>query len=280
MLTLLRCLGEAVVAQGMRGLMGLVPFGEQIYDVAADAIGRYREACREQQLAADLQALVQADSQQVRQEAQQIAREVAAGRSEEEIKQVEAYLNQIPGVARQSLRRPQDPTGTTVPATLQLDDPIQFATVLPRRAPRFRIGEAMPHAPQWRFVELLGSGGFGEVWLVKHTFLDQCRAVKFCLDPAGLPRRELGRSRGALHGGAPKLGRAGRSPQLGWLPLARSSVGLNRREARCHRRRRGTCSPERTTNAEASGATSVRGGRSRTGCPQQVLVAALLAFPW
>jgi hypothetical protein len=55
MLTFLRCVGEAVVAQGMRGLMGLVPFGEQIYDVAANAIERYRELRREQRLAADLQ---------------------------------------------------------------------------------------------------------------------------------------------------------------------------------------------------------------------------------
>jgi hypothetical protein len=38
MLMFLRCVGEALVAQGMRGLMGLVPFGEQVYDVAANAI--------------------------------------------------------------------------------------------------------------------------------------------------------------------------------------------------------------------------------------------------
>jgi hypothetical protein len=163
MLMFLRCVGEAVVAQGMRGLMGLVPFGEQVYDVAANAIERYRQARREQQMAGDLQQVVQADAAQVAHNAQQIAREVAAGQSEDQIRLIEAYLTQIPGVARQSLRRPQDPTGTTVPATLNLHDPIQLANLLPRRAPRFKPGEAMPHAPQWRFVELLGSGGFGEV---------------------------------------------------------------------------------------------------------------------
>ncbi len=188
MMRFLRCVGEALVAQGMRGLMGLAPFGDQIYDVAADAIQRYRQARREQQAAADLQEVVQADMKKIRAEARQIAAEVGAGRSENEIHQIEAYLTQIPGVARQSLRRPQDPSGTTVPASLNLADPIQLAGLMPRRAPRFRIDDVMPNAPQWRFVELLGSGGFGEVWLVRHTFLDQCRAVKFCLDPAGRER--------------------------------------------------------------------------------------------
>ena len=188
MMVFLRCVGEALAAQGMRGLMGLVPFGEQVYDVAANAIERYRQIQREKQVADDLQEVVQADMQQIRAEARQIAREVGAGRTEDEVHQIEAYLSQIPGVARQSLRRPQDPSGTTVPATMNLADPIQLAGLLPRRAPRFRIDDAMPHAPQWRFVELLGSGGFGEVWLVRHTFLDQCRAVKFCLDPLGRER--------------------------------------------------------------------------------------------
>jgi serine/threonine protein kinase len=188
MMMFLRCVGEALVAQGMRGLLGLAPFGEQIYDVAANVIERYRQARREQQVASDLQQVVQADMEQIRAQAHQIARDVGAGRSEDEVRHIEAYLRQIPGVARQSLRRPQDPSGTTVPASLNLSDPIQLAGLLPRRAPRFRIDDVMPHAPQWRFVELLGSGGFGEVWLVRHTFLEQCRAVKFCLDPAGRER--------------------------------------------------------------------------------------------
>jgi hypothetical protein len=188
MMIFLRCVGEALVAQGMRGLLGLAPYGEQVYDVAAEAIERYRQARRQDQMATDLQAVVQADMDQVRVEAQQIAQEVAAGRPEAEVHQVEAYLTQVPGVARQSLRRPKDLSGTTVPADLNLADPIQLASVLPRRAPRFRIGDTVPHNPQWRFVELLGSGGFGEVWLVRHTFLDQRRAVKFCLDPVGRDR--------------------------------------------------------------------------------------------
>ena len=179
----LKCMGEAIVAQGMRGLMGLVPMGEQLFKVSQDAIERYRKARRENKMKEDAEALIQASMEDIREDAKRIAREVAAGHSEEEIIQLEQYLSQIPAVARQSLKRPADPSGTTIPVSLDLLNPIQLATLLPRRAPRFKMGQQVPHAPQWQFRELLGSGGFGEVWLAKHTLIDQFRAFKFCLDP-------------------------------------------------------------------------------------------------
>jgi serine/threonine protein kinase len=72
--------------------------------------------------------------------------------------------------------------GKTVPPQMRLLDPPQLANLLPQRMPRFRSGDKVPHAPQWELVELLGAGGFGEVWLAQNSFLDQQRALKFCLD--------------------------------------------------------------------------------------------------
>jgi serine/threonine protein kinase len=188
MFRFLRCVGQAVVAQGMRGLMGIVPFGEQIFDVARDSIERYRQLNREKELAADLELVVQAEVAIVRDEVAQIVLEVAADRPVEEQRQLAAYLTQIPSVARQSLRRPDDLAGTTVPATLHLNDPIQLSAILPQRPSRFQAGQKVPDAPQWTLQQLLGAGGFGEVWLASHTFLDERRAVKFCLDPAARDR--------------------------------------------------------------------------------------------
>jgi serine/threonine protein kinase len=182
MLLFLRCIGEAVAAKGLRALVGLVPMGEQVVDIAGDAIERYRHLRLEAQIPQAIEEVVQAAAEDVRREARQIAEEVLAGRPAEEVARLGEYLNQVPAVARQSLKRPDDLGGKTVPAQMNLHDPAQLANLLPRRLPRFQPGQPVPHAPQWRFVELLGAGGFGEVWLAQHSFLDQQRAFKFCLD--------------------------------------------------------------------------------------------------
>ena len=75
----LRCIGEAVVAQGMRGLMGFVPMGEKVYDVAANAVERYRIAKRQDQIVSDAEEAVRAGIAEVRSEAHKIALESATG---------------------------------------------------------------------------------------------------------------------------------------------------------------------------------------------------------
>jgi len=183
MFAFMQCVAEAIRAKGMRGLLGLVPYGEQIYEVSADAIKRYKERKRLDKIKDDLEELVRADLKEIREEAAKIAKKVAQDRPIEEQAQLELYLVQIPAIARQSLRRPDDPTGTTVSLALHLDDPHQLASVLPQRPPKFRTGDKVPLAPQWAFEQMLGSGGFGEVWLAQHTFFkSRRRAYKFCLD--------------------------------------------------------------------------------------------------
>jgi len=213
----LQCVGEAIVAQGMRGLMGMVPMGEQLFNVSKDAIERYRKARREKKIKEDAEKVIQARLDEVREEAKRIAHEVAAGLSEEEIIQLELYLAQIPAVARQSLKRPADPSGTTIPAAFNLENPIELAALLPRRAPRFRMGEQVPHAAEWKFQELLGSGGFGEVWLARHSFLDQFRAFKFCLDPTS--RDRLLRHEGEVVKRVMKASTAVKENESGVVPL-------------------------------------------------------------
>jgi serine/threonine protein kinase len=101
--------------------------------------------------------------------------------------QVEAYLSQFQASARQAARILGDPSATTVPGTVGVDDPAQLAVFLPQRSPRFTIGDTVPGLPSWRLVEPLGSGGFGEVWKAENPY-SGVTAFKFFLDPTARGR--------------------------------------------------------------------------------------------
>jgi hypothetical protein len=126
---------------------------------------------------------------EVARQAEEVARQVAREAKPDEQVALQLYLTQIPGAVRASLKRADDPSGKTVPPDFALNSPEDLAKVLPPRAPHFRPGADLPGRPGWHLDELLGAGGFGEVWLARHSFIPQPRAVKFCTDPAAKNRR-------------------------------------------------------------------------------------------
>jgi hypothetical protein len=179
----LKCIGQAVVNKGLKALVGLVPFGESFYDIAADANERVkREEQREDERRAALQGLVQAPALEVQQQAEAVAREVAVGQPDVVQQQLATYLMQVPAVVRASLRRPEDPTGRTVPGTCGLSRPEDLLPLLPARPPRFKPGDRPAGVGDWVLERLLGTGGFGEVWLARNPHLPEAVALKFCLD--------------------------------------------------------------------------------------------------
>ena len=51
---LFRCIGSALCAKGLKALVGLVPFGESLYDIAEETWRKYRDQPH-QELSADLE---------------------------------------------------------------------------------------------------------------------------------------------------------------------------------------------------------------------------------
>jgi serine/threonine protein kinase len=202
----LECVAEAVVAKGLKALARLVPFGESIYEIAIDAMDRLAKryvleaaAARkrtptlvekvpvppaqvEATFKAGLEEAARLTPQQAKAEAARTVRQTCPDQPAEVQEALVSYLSQMPGVIRRSLRRPQDPTGRTVPQGMSLRKPEELLPFLPTTLPRFRPGDRT--VGNWQLVELLGAGGFGEVWKAEHPQLKDLPpvALKFCLN--------------------------------------------------------------------------------------------------
>jgi serine/threonine protein kinase/Tfp pilus assembly protein PilF len=180
----LRCVGKAVANAAGAGIAGDVLF-EALPEVARVAWKWWGQNRTPEQRQQDLAQVAAAPAEQVRLEAKDIVLELAADRPAEEQKALEAYLTLVPGQIRQSMRRPEDPSGATVAFELVPQNEEQVMNLLPTRLPRFKPGDRPLPGVDWELVELLGVGGFGEVWKARNAFLDNVPpvALKFCLDP-------------------------------------------------------------------------------------------------
>ncbi len=182
MFAIFECVALAIRDKGIRGLSELVPGAPYIVDIAQHA---YKLLCERRQAAAireEIAKVAAASTEEAKKIAEQVARQIVNEGSIEDRLTLELYLTQLPGAVRQSLKRADDPTGKTVPPDFVVNEVEDLAKMLPRCVPHFRPGADLPGRPGWRLEELIGAGGFGEVWLAHHSFIPHPRAVKFCTD--------------------------------------------------------------------------------------------------
>jgi formylglycine-generating enzyme required for sulfatase activity/tRNA A-37 threonylcarbamoyl transferase component Bud32 len=176
---LLRCLARALVKSGVN-VLTLGVGGDFLVDVW-DGWKQQGDAAKRR---ADLEALAGASSGEVREACAAVVQAEAASLPAQEQQAVKDYLLQVPAAIRQRSRRLVDPSGKTVPDGLVPHGPDDLSAILPAKLPRFRPGDWPLPGVDLQLEELLGVGGFGEVWRASNPHLDRTPpvALKFCLD--------------------------------------------------------------------------------------------------
>jgi formylglycine-generating enzyme required for sulfatase activity len=132
----------------------------------------------------ELEAVVQAHDDEVKLAIEQVVSELAGGEPAPVRMKLATFLTHVPARIRQSQRRPADPSGRTIRRGLVLSRPEDLVPFIPDQLPRFQPGDRPLGGVDWVLVELLGIGGFGEVWKAKHAHFDAFHpvALKFCTD--------------------------------------------------------------------------------------------------
>jgi serine/threonine protein kinase len=201
-----------------KAAVSLIPGGGLVRDllvdllpgIAEDVYAKWTNERDAREMRADLEAIAQAQVDEVETAVRRIVDEEAAELSAEMREQLADYLSQIPASVRRTLRRPEDPSGATVPNHLVLRSGRDVMRLLPDRMPRFKPGDSPDGCGDWELERLLGAGGFGEVWLARNPFMRSAApvALKFCLDPAA--GRQLRREASLLD----QVMREGRHPGI------------------------------------------------------------------
>src|SRR5712692_11672221 len=137
---LLKFIGKALLNAAGGELAG--EFTVQLLpQVAKDAGSWWSDGRAEGERRAEVEALVQAPAEEIGQLVAKIVDEIAADQPAAVRRTLAGYLNQVPATIRHSLRRPEDPTGTTLPPRLPLKQDEDLLMFLPTRLPRFKPGD-------------------------------------------------------------------------------------------------------------------------------------------
>jgi formylglycine-generating enzyme required for sulfatase activity len=171
-----RNLGE--IALGGRRMLD---FAGQILDCFRKKVPPEKEQAVIRLALSQAAALPQAEFDK---KAEEIVGAALPGEAPEQRKAATEFLKLFPARIRATLIRPEDPSGTTVPARFSIDRSEDLRPFIPPRPPRFKTGDHPDGAPKFTLIDRLAIGGMGEVWTANTKSMpNTLRVFKFCLDP-------------------------------------------------------------------------------------------------
>src|SRR5262249_46316068 len=173
-LALLKAVGKAALNAVGGGVAG---------DIVLDVLPEVAQKVREwwgagkspAQRQAEIEALAKAPPAEGDKAINQVVAEGARGQPAAAKRRLSIYLALLPGAARASMRH-----------AAPIEDEEDYLALLPSHLPRFKPGDRPLPGIDWELEELLGAGGFGEVWKARNPHFDGVPpvALKFCLDPS------------------------------------------------------------------------------------------------
>lgn len=193
---LFRCVAKGVLKKALAELQSGQGFRQRLLDIANQTYGEFQKETRTVRYLEVLAAVALASPEESKHISAQVVEELRSDRAfkdllekPETVERLLGYLEQFPVSVRNRFRRPMDPTGRSLPQDFRLTRPEDLMVLLPPKAPQFRVGDQP--VGNWRLVQLLGIGAFGEVWKAEDAMDGDSPdvppvALKFCLSPESI----------------------------------------------------------------------------------------------